>query len=323
MNSPNIDQEIESIKSRFKAAGIDVEPATIRAGLMKLIDYRVPLSEAVKTVTTSLRKQYNLPFEGLRNGESVLVPIASIKEDNKWVTVRGKVVQLWDPNSEAIAQTGLIGDESGIIKFTIFSKSVAKLGALLEEGASYELSNVISSEYQGQMSIKINANSAIKHLAEDIKASRQTLTITGLLTSVLRGSGLIKRCPECSRKLTKGSCGEHGRVDGIFDLRIMACLHDSVPATPPQAYELIINADVVEKVTGVSLDKAKEMATEALDAEIVTQTLTDKVLFRYFKITGSQLQTFFLVETMEPVDGIAAGIAQEVKKLVASYTGGN
>jgi len=43
---------------------------------------------------------------------------------------------------------------------------------------------------------------------------------------VQSGSGLIKRCPECNRALVKGACGEHGKVEGVYDLRIKAVLDD-------------------------------------------------------------------------------------------------
>lgn len=323
MQTANIDVEVENIVGRFQSAGIAVDKNKVKESLNKLLGYRVPLNEAVRTVTTSLRKQYNLPFEGLSKGEAPLVPIASIKEDNKWVTIKGKVIRIWEPNSEAISQTGLIGDDSGIIKFTIFAKSQEALKVTLQEEKSYELHNVVSSMWQGQASVKINSNSRITLLQEDIKAERQKTTVAGMITAILQGSGLIKRCPECNRKLSKGSCSEHGKVEGVFDLRVKACLMDSVPSNPPKGHELIINADIVEKITGISLDKAREMATEALDTDAVLTPLTQKFLFGHFKVTGVQLPGNFLVEQMEPINGITADLAKEVKKLIAALTGGN
>jgi replication factor A1 len=59
-----------------------------------------------------------------------------VKEDGKWVTLKVKVVQIWDNTSDKITQTGLIGDETGIIKFTIWES--ANLPPM-EEGRSYEI----------------------------------------------------------------------------------------------------------------------------------------------------------------------------------------
>ncbi len=51
---------------------------------------------------------------------------ADVKEDGKWVTLKVKVVQIWDNTSDKITQTGLIGDETGIIKFTICDQPVQR-----------------------------------------------------------------------------------------------------------------------------------------------------------------------------------------------------
>jgi len=322
MNATTLEPEIDKIYDRFKAAGIVVEKNLIRDRLNHLIGYKVPLNEAIKTVTNALRKEHNLPFESFKQGDAVLVPISSIKEDNRWVTIKGKVVQLWEPKSDSISQTGLIGDDSGVIKFTIFAKSADKLDTIMEEGESYELRNVVSSIWQDQVSIKINSNSEITLLEEEIQAKRQSMTVTGIISSVSTGSGLIKRCPECKRKISKGQCSEHGKVEGVFDLRLKACLLDSVPSIPPKGYDLVINAALVTKLTGLTLDGAKEMATEALDTEVVCEYLTEKVLFRYYKVTGAQLPGNFIVENMEPVTGPAGEIASEVKKMLTTCTGG-
>lgn len=93
MNITWIDNEIENIYSRFKSAGIELDKSKIRDKLNFLLGYKIPLNEAVRTVTMALRKDHNLPFESSKPGNTGLAPIASIEEDNKWVTVRGKVMQ--------------------------------------------------------------------------------------------------------------------------------------------------------------------------------------------------------------------------------------
>jgi len=319
MTKINLDPEVDKIYDRFKAAGIEIGKEIIRAKLEVLANFRVPIGEAVRTVTNSLRKEHNLPFESFKQGNASLVPIASIKEDNKWVTVRAKVLQVWDPRNDVISQTGLIGDESGALKYTIFEKSADKIDMILEEGESYEFRNVVTSEWQGQFSLKINSNSEIIHLEEAVEAGRQSITVTGIITSISPGSGLIKRCPECRRRLSKGSCGEHGRVEGVFDLRLKACLQDSVPSIPPKGYDLLLNAELVEKLTGMTLDKAREMATEALDTAVVEQFLSDMVLFRYYKVTGAPLTGNFLVSEIEPIQGMTVQIATEVKKVLSAH----
>ncbi|CAG0982392.1 MAG: replication factor A [Candidatus Methanoperedens sp.] len=318
MNTPNIDPIVEDIYGRFKTAGIEVERNKIRSNLDRLLGYKVPLNEASRTVTTLLRKEYNVPFDAFKPGSAGLVPIASIKEDNKWVTIRGKVLQLWEPKSDSISQTGLIGDDSGVIRLTIFAKSAEKLDVTLEEGESYEFRNVVSSIWQGQISVKANSNSEIIILDTDIEVKRQSVTVTGIITEVSAGSGLIKRCSECKRKLTKGNCAEHGRVEGVYDLRLKAVLQDSTPANPPQNIDLVMNAAIVEKLTGISLAKAIELATEALDTAVVSDIIAEKVIFRYYRISGAQLSSNFLVDEIVPVVGITRQIAADAKNIVSA-----
>lgn len=318
MNTSTIDPVIEDIYGRFKTAGIEIDRNKIKSNLDRLLGYKVPLNEASRTVITMLRKEYNVPFEAFKPGSAGFVPISSIKENNKWVTFRGKVLQLWEPKSDSISQTGLVGDDSGVIRLTIFAKSAEKLDVTLEEGESYEFRNVVSSIWQGQISVKANSNSEIIMLDTDIEVKRQSVTITGIITEVSAGSGLIKRCSECKRKLTKGNCTEHGRVEGVYDLRLKAVLQDSVPANPPHTIDLVMNAAIVEKLTGVSLDKAIEIATGALDTAVVSDIIAEKVIFRYYRISGAQLSGNFLVDEIVPVVGITRQIAEDAKNLISA-----
>jgi ssDNA-binding replication factor A large subunit len=143
-----------------------------------------------------------------------------------------------------------------VIKFTIFAKSAQKLKIALEEGKSYEFRNVVSSIWQDQLSLKANSNSEIVPLDVDIEVRRQSVTVTGIITDISAGSGLIKRGPQCKRKLTKGICTEHGKVEGVFDLRLKAVIQDSVPDNPPQSDDLVMG---IVPVNGL----AKKIATEA------------------------------------------------------------
>ena len=57
----------------------------------------------------------------------------------QWVTIKGKVVQLWENSHETIEQAGLIGDPTGVIKFTNWTSADL---ADMEEGKSYMLKKV-------------------------------------------------------------------------------------------------------------------------------------------------------------------------------------
>ncbi|MDP2766984.1 MAG: replication protein A [Candidatus Methanoperedens sp.] len=239
--------------------------------------------------------------------ETPAVKASDIKEDGKWVTLRSKVVQLWETNHESISQVGLLGDESGTIKFTTWAKAGLPQ---VEEGKCYLFKNVITSEWQGQFSIKLNKTSEIVPITEDVEVGSTSIEYSGAIVDIQSGSGLIKRCPECNRALVKGACGEHGKVEGIYDLRVKAVMDDG-----ERVQDILLNREVTEALTGITLEKAREMATEALDQAVVLDMIKSKLVGRYFVVTGAKLDWFILVDSIKqdvkPID-------EDIKRILAS-----
>jgi replication factor A1 len=224
--------------------------------------------------------------------------ISEISETARWIDLRAKVVQLWDPTSEAISQTGLIGDDSGVIKFVKWTKS--ELPDLVE-GESYFFKNVVTDEFEGRFSVKLNRTSGFEPLEEAIEVSPQEAKFTGAIVDVQKGSGLIKRCPVCRRMLTKGVCGEHGKQEGTYDLRIKAVLDDGL-----KVQEVLINRERTESLVGISMEEAKTMAMEALDHEVVRGMIGEKLLGRYYTVSGPTVDRYILVEMISPVPPVTA-----------------
>ncbi|HOO52840.1 MAG TPA: replication protein A [Methanothrix sp.] len=231
-------------------------------------------------------------------GQVEEMKISEITEAARWIDLKAKVVQLWDPTSETISQTGLIGDDSGVIKFVKWAKS--DLPDLVE-GESYLFKNVVTDEFEGRFSVKLNRTSGFEPLEEAIEVSPQEATFTGAIVDVQKGSGLIKRCPVCRRMLTKGVCGEHGKQEGTYDLRIKAVLDDGL-----KVQEVLINREKTESLVGISMEEAKTMAMEALDHEVVRGMIGEKLLGRYYTVSGPTVDRYILVETISPVPPVTA-----------------
>lgn len=63
-------------------------------------------------------------YEELRTAPGQVIPIADVQDVNrKEVSIEGTVKVLWEPSSQAIQQVGLIEDETGTIKFTVWRAS--------------------------------------------------------------------------------------------------------------------------------------------------------------------------------------------------------
>ncbi|MFW6153543.1 MAG: replication factor A [Halobacteriota archaeon] len=256
-------------------------------------EYKVPLSEARRSVISHYRDEAGLERDEVDASDSERGRIADIDAPDEWLTLEAKVVELWEPRSDAVGQVGLIGDPSGTIKFTKWAKSDLQS---LEEGASYRLENVVTDEYQGRFSVKLNRTTNIKRLDEDIEVGRATVDVEGALVDIQQGSGLIKRCPEenCTRVLQNSRCAEHGEVEGVFDLRIKGVLDDGI-----ETQDVLFDREATERVADIDIETAKQMAKDALDTTVVADEIADRVLGRYYRIEGPTVGRYVLVETVE------------------------
>jgi len=244
---------------------------------------------------------------GLGAMRGQLLKIVEINEPGLWIDLRVKVTQLWETNSDAISQSGLIGDETGSMKFVKWAK--ADLPNLME-GKSYYLKNVVTDEFQGRFSVKLNRTSQIEPLDIDVEVGSQAAEFAGALVDVQKGSGLIKRCPVCKRSLAKGVCSEHGKVEGTYDLRIKAVMDDG-----RRVQDVLINRETTERLVGLTLDEAKQMAMEALDHEVVRGLIEGKLVGRYFSLTGPRVDRYLLVET---INEAKPAVTADVDELIAA-----
>jgi replication factor A1 len=275
---------------------LDVSVDDIEERLETLVEeYKVPVSEARRSVTNTYLDEAGLERDDLGGGGggNEHVQVADVDAPEEWVDVTARVVELWEPRSDAVAQVGLLGDESGTIKFTKWSKSDLPE---LAEGETYHLRNVVTDEYQGRFSVKLNRTTVIEEADEEVEVGDDDVTVEGALVDIQSGSGLIKRCPEedCTRVLQNGRCSEHGEVEGEFDLRIKGVLDDGM-----DVHEVLFDQESTEELTGITLEEAKEMAMDALDTSVVADEMRADVLGRYYRVTGPTFGRYVLVDDME------------------------
>jgi replication factor A1 len=286
-------QHADSIADQF-SEHLDISTDEVEARLETLVsEYKIPAEEARRSVTNHYLDEAGLERDALGGGSNSEVELAEIDAAEQWVDLTAKVVDLWEPRSDSIAQVGLLGDPSGTLKFTKWAKSDLPE---LEEGGVYRLENVVTDEYQGQYSVKLNRTTGITELDEEIEVGDDTTEIEGAFVDIQSGSGLIKRCPEegCTRVLQNGRCSEHGEVDGEFDMRIKGVLDDG-----HEVQEVIFDQEATEEVTGISLDEAKQMAMDALDTTVVADEIRGKLLGRYYRVTGPTFGRYVLADAVE------------------------
>ncbi len=292
-------QHADDIHDQF-SDHLDIEVDDVESRLRTLVDeYKVPLNEARRSVTNHYLDEAGLDRDDISSGSSETVQIEDVDEPEQWVDLTAKVIELWDPRSDSVAQVGLLGDPTGTIKFTKWAKS--DLPAL-EEGGVYTLQNVVTDEYQGRYSVKLNSTTRIEELDDDLEVGDDTSEIEGALVDMQSGSGLIKRCPVegCTRVLQNGRCSEHGEVEGEFDLRIKAVVDDGL-----DAHEVIFDKEATEELTGISLEEAKDMAMDALDTTVVADEIRDQIVGTYYRIEGPTFGRYVLADDVTELAGPA------------------
>lgn len=284
--------DVAEIHATLKNIGVTATPEQIENKLKTLAGFNVTGAEAKRNAIRSLTKAAGIDPSALYKGSSTPIHIADVKEDGKWVTLKVKVVQIWDNTSDKITQTGLIGDETGIIKFTIWES--ANLPPM-EEGKSYEIKSAVTSLYNEKFQIKLNKNTTIAQVKEDISVRQQEEEFTGAVVDIQSGSGLIKRCPDCNRQVKNSMCGEHGKVEGVYDLRTKAVLDNG-----SEIRELLLDAEQTCQITGIDLAKAKEMAANALDQSVVVTAIEDALMGKYYTASGNSTGRYLIVKKMIP-----------------------
>mgnify|MGYP005848031299 FL=1 len=273
---------------------LDVGVDEIETRLETLVsEYRVPVDEAERSIVSSYLDEAGMDRDDLSGGAGESATVADIDAPEEWLDLTVKVVDLWEPGADSIAQVGLLGDETGTVKFTKWAKSDL---AELDEGAVYRLEGVVTDEYQERFSVKLNSATTIEELDADIEVGDDSTEVEGALVDIQSGSGLIKRCPDddCTRVLQNGRCSEHGDVEGEFDLRIKGVLDDG-----EEIHETIFNQESTEELTGITLDEAQQMAMDALDTEVVVEEMRETVLGRYYRVSGPTLGRYVLANDIE------------------------
>ena len=288
-----IKETAKQIEDRFSEIGFNIPNSEIESRLEKLLnEFKVPAEEARRSVVNYFLKEYNIPRGDFytQQGNTPTVTVKDINADGRWINIKAKVAQLWDNNHESIGQVGLVGDETGTIKFTKWASAELPL---IEEGKSYVFKNVVTNIYQERFQINLNKSSQIEEIEEDIEIGTEEIEFIGAMVDIQAGSGLIKRCPQCNRALMKGVCGEHGKVEGTYDLRIKAVLDNG-----HNVQDTLLNREVSERLTNITLEEAVHMATEALEQSVVVDKMKEQLVGKYYTVTGPRLDRYILIETI-------------------------
>jgi replication factor A1 len=152
----------ERISQKFVSKGHSVDQNRIAEKLRRLVaEFGVPPDEAERSVTSELAKEFGIAGSGPGSVEQKKLADA---QPGDWVTVEVKVVTLTRAQSPAIAQTGIVADATGGIRFVVWAKAHAPV---LTSGRWYRIESAVVDEFRGVPSLKVHSGTTITELAED------------------------------------------------------------------------------------------------------------------------------------------------------------
>ena len=248
------------------------------------------------------------------------LPVTNIRDLSVgFASLHVKFVEEWESRSERMLQTGLLGDETGRIKFVLWKDDTKEK---LEPGRVYHITNAKVDEYNGRLSVILN--SAVYEAddpAADIAVGTVLDSYAGTIVQISGGSGLVKRCPVegCNRVLSRQNfCPIHEIQNNYnYDLRIKAVLDDG-----QKAYNVLMGREVTEALTGMTMDQAIDLASESpLGLEEVQAQFTEKLCGRYVRCFGNDFEGRILVKSAEFIH-LDPSVTAELMNRAGSVSGG-
>ncbi|MCT9098169.1 SOSS complex subunit B family protein [Haloarchaeobius sp. HME9146] len=98
-------------------------------------------------------------MEAERTRRGTVVPISAVGDVNSSeVSIEGRVQTLWEPSSSKIQQVGLVEDESGVVKVTVWKRAKQPLFA---EGDVVRIHAAAKSWYEGRCSLALTGWSRV------------------------------------------------------------------------------------------------------------------------------------------------------------------
>ena len=111
----------DRISEKFSAAGHPIDRAKLEERISRFIEeFSVPPAEAERSIISDYARQYGMEIPSASTSKQEtdeVSPISDIQAE-QWVTVEVQVVTLFPSRSPSIAQSGVLSDSSGTIRFT-------------------------------------------------------------------------------------------------------------------------------------------------------------------------------------------------------------
>ncbi len=302
-----------------RALGIDRDTLEREFKLL-IVDFKVPVEEARRSIikrhsggegdTRAAVAEKRPAGEGggaikllkdLRNGDSGVTILANVAEPRyrEITTARGAVTVV----------NGMLEDSTAKVHFTAWIDS-----PVLFSGGAVMAKNVYVNSFHGMPSINIGEKSALEKFDGSLPGYRTRrcslaeltegdgaydIEVEGDVVSIRPGSGLIERCPVCSRVMQKGQCRAHGRSEGVKDLRIKAILDDGTGSLI-----CVFDRTLTRALLGIELEMALATGDENVEERVKTALIGRPFIIRGNVTRGDYGRILIASRVKKPDDDI-------------------
>lgn len=252
-----------------RALGVDRDILEKELRLL-IIDFKVPVEEARRSIIkkhSDDRCAVAGPEGRVANDPSIRL-LKDLRTGDSGVTVLANVVEpryreITTSRGTTTVINGMLEDSTAKVHFTAWIDMPA-----LFSGKALLAKNVYVNSFHGMPSVNIGERSTLEEFDGNVPGyttrrcslaelaegdGAYDIEVEGDVVSIRPGSGLIERCPICSRVMQKGQCRAHGRSGGIKDLRIKAIMDDGTGSLI-----CVFDRTLTRAVLGIELEMALE-----------------------------------------------------------------
>ncbi len=318
-----------------RALGVDRETLERELTLL-IIEYKVPPEEARRSLLKKHRQpaacskedpeekedepsRISQTFAGPREDRQVKL-LKDVHVGDSGITIIANVIspeyrEIITSRGNTPAISGMLEDGTARLHFTAWvdipdiftTRSIIARDVYVKSFHGMPSVNInektVLEEYQGTVEPFVRQPRTLGELS--MTDGAYDVLTEGDVLSLRPGSGIVERCPQCSRVTQKGQCRAHGKAAGIRDLRIKAVLDDGTGSII-----CVLDRALTERVLGITLD---DLAAQSDRAD---ETLRSALVGKPLKVTGNLTKGDFgmilvATEVDRPVDN-AAALAREL-----------
>lgn len=160
----NFSEAAERISQKITSHGHPADKTSIETKLMRLVnEFGVPPAEAERTVLNELAREFSITMSQPGGGPGDQKTLNQV-QNGEWVTVECKVVALTSAPSPSIAQTGILADTAGAMRFVVWARANAPA---LETGKWYRFESAVVDQYKGMLSLKVHSGTTVTEIPHE------------------------------------------------------------------------------------------------------------------------------------------------------------